>query len=155
VAAAPRRADIEATLDGGGYVVLVDDLDAAVVVSNRIAPEHLQLMVEDPAALAPQVRHAGAVFLGPLAPASLGDYVAGPSHVLPTAGTARFAGALTVADFQKALHVVEVTSEGFAAAAPHVAALATAEGLEEHARSVTLRLASLPAATEGRSGEAS
>jgi histidinol dehydrogenase len=145
VEAAPRRADIEATLDGGGYVVLVDDLEAAITVANRIAPEHLQLMVEDPAVLAAHVRHAGAVFLGPLAPASLGDYVAGPSHVLPTAGTARFAGALTVADFQKALHVVEVTPEGFAAAAPHVAALATAEGLEEHARSVTLRLDALSA----------
>jgi histidinol dehydrogenase len=143
VEAAPRRADIEATLDGGGYEVLVDTLEDALTVANRIAPEHLQLMVEDPAALVPLVRHAGAVFVGPLAPASLGDYVAGPSHVLPTAGTARFAGALTVADFQKALHVVEVSDEGFAAVAPHVAALATAEGLDEHARSVTLRLDAL------------
>jgi histidinol dehydrogenase len=121
-----------------------------MVVANRIAPEHLQLMVEDPAALVPLVRHAGAVFAGPLAPASLGDYVAGPSHVLPTAGTARFAGALTVADFQKPLHVVEVSEEGFLAAAPHVAALALAEGLDEHARSVTLRQAALADDGEGQ-----
>jgi histidinol dehydrogenase len=150
VDAAPRREDIEATLDGGGYAVVVDDLEAAMVVANRIAPEHLQLMVEDPAALVPLVRHAGAVFAGPLAPASLGDYVAGPSHVLPTAGTARFAGALTVADFQKPLHVVEVSEEGFLAAAPHVAALALAEGLDEHARSVTLRQAALADDGEGQ-----
>jgi len=143
VEAAPRRADIEATLDGGGYAVVVDDLAAAMTVANRIAPEHLQLMVEDPHALVPLVRHAGAVFCGPLAPASLGDYVAGPSHVLPTAGTARFSGALTVTDFQKPVHVVEVTQAGFEAAAPHVAALARAEGLDEHARSVTLRLDAL------------
>jgi histidinol dehydrogenase len=143
VEAAPRRADIEATLHGGGFTALVDDAEAALVVANRIAPEHLQLMVADPGPLVAQVRHAGAVFCGPLAPASLGDYIAGPSHVLPTAGTARFSGALTVADFQKPLHVVEVSPEGFAAAAPHVAALATAEGLDEHARSVTLRQAAL------------
>jgi histidinol dehydrogenase len=146
VEAAPRRADIEATLDGGGYAVVVDDLAAAMTVANRIAPEHLQLMVQDPAALVPLVRHAGAVFCGPLAPASLGDYIAGPSHVLPTAGTARFSGALTVSDFQKPVHMVEVTQAGFEAAAPHVAALATAEGLDEHARSVTLRLDALSSA---------
>ncbi|OWY63237.1 histidinol dehydrogenase, partial [cyanobacterium TDX16] len=150
VEAAPRRADIEATLDGGGYAVVVDDLASAMVVANRIAPEHLQLMVEDPAALVPLVRHAGAVFVGPLAPASLGDYVAGPSHVLPTAGTARFAGALTVADFQKPLHVVAVSEAGFLAAAPHVAALALAEGLDEHARSVTLRRAALAGDEDGQ-----
>lgn len=148
---APRRADIEATLDGGGYAVVVDDLEAAMVVANRIAPEHLQLMVEDPGALVPLVRHAGAVFCGPLAPASLGDYIAGPSHVLPTDGTARFAGALTVTDFQKPVHVVEVSTDGFAAAAPHVAALATAEGLDEHARSVVLRLEALERELDGRS----
>lgn len=139
VAAAPRRADIEATFDGGGYVALVDGPDEAVAVANRIAPEHLQLMVADADALLPAVRHAGAVFRGALSPASLGDYVAGPSHVLPTAGTARFSGALTVADFQKPLHVIEASAAGLAAAAPHVAALAHAEGLDEHARSVELR----------------
>lgn len=150
VAAAPRRTDIEATLDGGGYVVLVDDLQDAMAIANRIAPEHLQLMVEDPASLIPLVRNAGAVFAGALAPASLGDYVAGPSHVLPTAGSARFSGALTVADFQKPVHVIEVSDDGFRAAAPHVAALAQAEGLAEHARSVTLRQAALAEQEERR-----
>ena len=112
---------------------------APIEVANVIAPEHLQLMSADPESLLPLVRHAGAVFTGALAPASVGDYVAGPSHVLPTAGTARFAGALTVDDFQKRLHVVRLDEGAFAAAAPVVAALAEAEGLVAHADSVRLR----------------
>ncbi len=97
VEASPRRGDIESTFAEGGYVVLVDGPEQAVEVSNLIAPEHLELMTADPAALVPLVRHAGAVFCGPWAPASVGDYLAGPNHVLPTDGTARFASALTVA----------------------------------------------------------
>lgn len=139
VATAPRRADIEATLGEGGYTVLVDGPDAAAEVVNRIAPEHLEVMTADPEAVVSQVRHAGAVFVGPLAPASLGDYAAGPSHVLPTFGSARFAGALTVDDFQKAIHVVSVDEAGFARLAPVVEALALAEGLDAHARSVQIR----------------
>ena len=87
----------------------------------------------------PLVRHAGAVFLGPLSPASIGDYYAGPSHVLPTFGSARYAGALTPDDFTKAVHVVEVSADGFAAAADHVVALAEAEGLTAHADSIRVR----------------
>ena len=143
-ASSPRRSDIEATLAEGGYAVLVDSPSAAIAVANAIAPEHLQLMVAEPDALVPAVRHAGAVFCGALAPASLGDYYAGPSHVLPTDGTARFANPLTVRDFLKDLHLIRATPEGFARAAPIVATLATAEGLDAHARSVTQRL--------GRSG---
>ncbi len=93
VAGAPRRADIEANFERGGHLALVDGPEAAMVVANVIAPEHLQLMNDDPAALVSQVRNAGAVFCGPLAPASIGDYVAGPSHVLPTFGSARFSSA--------------------------------------------------------------
>jgi histidinol dehydrogenase len=111
-----------------------------MAVANLIAPEHLELLVADPEALVPLVRHAGAVFCGPWAPASIGDYVAGPSHVLPTYGSARFAGALTVDDFTKAVHVVDVDRAAFDRLAPHVEAIASAEGLEAHAESVRLRM---------------
>lgn len=139
VASAPRRADIESTLARGGYVALVDDPAQAVAVANLIAPEHLELLCADPRSLLPQVRHAGAVFCGPLSPASIGDYLAGPSHVLPTDGTARFASALTVSDFTKDVHVVTVSAEGFDAVADHVVAIADAEGLDAHAASIRLR----------------
>jgi histidinol dehydrogenase len=139
VAAAPRRDDIESTLRAGGYCVLVDDAEQAIAVANLVAPEHLQLLTADDESLLPLVRHAGAVFCGPLAPASLGDYFAGPSHVLPTFGSARFAGALTPADFSKPVHVITADRAGFEAAAPHVEALATAEGLHAHAESIRVR----------------
>ncbi len=141
VAASPRRADIEATLAHGGYAVVVDGPEAAMAVANRIAPEHLQLMVADPDVLVPMVHHAGAVFAGHSAPASVGDYLAGPSHVLPTWGSARFASALGVEDFQKRIHVVSLDGAGLARVAPHVAVLAEAEGLPAHAESVRLRTA--------------
>ncbi len=139
VAASPRRADIESTFAEGGYVVLVDGPEQALEVSNLIAPEHLELMTADPQALVPLVRHAGAVFCGPWSPASVGDYLAGPNHVLPTDGTARFASALTVRDFQKDLHVITLDADALARVAPHVASLATAEGLTAHADSVMRR----------------
>lgn len=135
----PRRAETMATLEADGWVCLVDGPAAAIEVANGVAPEHLQLMCADANALADDVRHAGAVFVGPWGPASIGDYVAGPSHVLPTAGTARFSGALTVDDFQKRMHVVEVSKEGFDEVRDAVAALATAEGLWAHAASVSER----------------
>jgi histidinol dehydrogenase len=140
VAANPRRSDIEATFSAGGHAVLVDDAASAVAVSNAIAPEHLELMVSDPESLLPLVRHAGAVFTGAWSPASLGDYVAGPSHVLPTFGTARFGEALTVADFQKHVHVVSASEDGLRTLGPHVMTLAQEEGLPAHAQSVGLRL---------------
>ncbi len=141
VAVAPRRADIEATFATGGHAVLCDSPEQAIAVSNTIAPEHLELITEDPQALVPLVRHAGAVFCGPWSPASVGDYLAGPSHVLPTDGTARFGSALTVSDFQKDVHVVTLSQSALAQAAPVVATIATAEGLAAHADSVLRRLA--------------
>jgi histidinol dehydrogenase len=108
-------------------------------VANAIAPEHLQLMTADPAALVPLVRNAGAVFCGPWSPASLGDYAAGPSHVLPTFGSARFAGALSVLDFLKQIHVVTADESGLARLGPVVTTLATAEGLPVHAASIDAR----------------
>lgn len=139
VAEAPRQADIRSTLDLSGISVICDSPDQALEVANFIAPEHLELQTEDPEALLPLVRHAGAVFCGAYAPASLGDYVAGPSHVLPTSGTARFASALTVSDFMKDVHVVSVDQAGFEAMGDHVIALAQAEGLDAHAASIRVR----------------
>lgn len=139
VAESPRRAEIESTLADGGYAVLVDGPEQAIEVANAIAPEHLELMCADPDSLLPLVRHAGAVFTGPFAPASVGDYLAGPSHVLPTYGSARFAGALRVDDFVKHVHVVSLDEGTLARVAPHVAAIAEAEGLAAHAESVRIR----------------
>ncbi len=120
--------------------MLVDGPEAAVAVANEVAPEHLELMVDDAVALLPLVRAAGAVFLGPWAPASVGDYVAGPNHVLPTARTARFASALRVDDFQVHIHAVELDYDGLAAIGPAAALIADAEGLGAHGQSIRLRL---------------
>lgn len=139
VEASPRRADIEATLLEGGRVVLCDGPEQAMEVANLIAPEHLELQVADPEALLPLVRHAGAVFTGGFAPASVGDYLAGPSHVLPTNGSARFSSALRVDDFVKHVHVVTLDAQTLARVGEHVAAIAAAEGLDAHARSVQRR----------------
>ena len=139
LADAPRRTEIESTLAVAGYSVLVDGPVQALAVADTIAPEHLQLMVADADRLADQVRHAGAVFCGPWSPASLGDYIAGPSHVLPTAGTARFSGALTVADFTKDVHIVTADREAIERLGPYVETLAVAEGLDAHAESIRLR----------------
>ena len=140
VAESPRRAEIESTLTDGGYAVVCDGPEQAMAVANAIAPEHLELITEDPEALLPLVRSAGAVFCGPWAPASVGDYVAGPSHVLPTFGSARFASALRVDDFVKHVHVVDLDKDALARVGPHVTALAEAEGLAAHALSVRLRV---------------
>jgi histidinol dehydrogenase len=135
----PRREHLEATLAEGGYAVVCDDAEQAMAISNAIAPEHLELLVDDAERLLPLVRHAGAVFCGPMAPASVGDYIAGPNHVLPTYGSARFAGALRVDDFLKHVHVVTVGSDGLAEVGDHVVALAHYEGLAAHADSIKLR----------------
>jgi histidinol dehydrogenase len=139
VAASPRRSHIESTLAEGGYAVVCDGPEQALAVANVIAPEHLELMTADPESLLPLVRNAGAVFCGPWAPASVGDYLAGPSHVLPTYGSARFSSALRVDDFVKHVHVVSLHGDALARVAPHVATLAEAEGLAAHAESVRLR----------------
>lgn len=136
---AARRDDIAATFSRSGHTVLVDGPQSAAEVVNFIAPEHLQVMTEAPEAVIDRVRNAGAIFRGPLAPASIGDYAAGPSHVLPTNGTARFAGALSVRDFTKPMHEIAVDAEGLATVGPHVAAIADAEGLDAHAQSIRLR----------------
>ena len=140
-AASPRRAEIESTLTRGGFSVLVDGPEQAMAVANAVAAEHLELLSADPESLVPLVRCAGAVFLGPWAPASLGDYAAGPNHVLPTARSARFGSALRVDDFCKFIHIVDVERGALEHLAPHVAALAHSEGLAAHADSVLIRTA--------------
>ena len=145
VAASPRRADLEATLASSGIACLVDTPTHAMAVANAVAPEHLQLMVADGEvdALLAQVRSAGAVFVGPWAPASLGDYIAGPNHVLPTNRTARFASALRADDFRTHIHAVRATPAAVQALGPSVVTLAETEGLPAHADSVRRRLDAL------------
>jgi histidinol dehydrogenase len=143
-AESPRRAEIESTLERGGYAVVVSGPEQAMEVSNIIAAEHLEIMTADPEALVGRVRAAGAVFTGLFAPASVGDYAAGPSHVLPTARSARFGSALRCDDFCRHIHVVSLDQGGLDRLAPHVAAIATAEGLGAHAESVWLRATARP-----------
>ena len=123
-----------------GAVILVRDLEEAAALTNRLAPEHLQLMVDDPRALLARIRHAGAAFLGRFCPEAVGDYVAGPNHVLPTGRTARFASGLSVFDFLKRTTWVEADAAALAAVGPAAVTLGEAEGLTAHARSVALRL---------------
>lgn len=139
VAESPRREEVEATMRSGGVTVLVDDAAAAMAVANWVAPEHLQLMNAGAELLVDQVRNAGAVFVGPWAPAPVGDYVAGVNHVLPTARTARFSSALRVDDFLKHIHVVSLGEAALAQLEPHVSTLAAVEGLDAHGRSVRMR----------------
>lgn len=136
----PRAPEIRSTFDAGGRLVLCRDATHAIEVANAAAAEHLQLMVADPAPLVAQVTNAGAVFSGYDTPVALGDYVAGPSHVLPTGGTARFASALRPADFLKSVHVVTASRDGLERMGPVAAAIARAEGLSAHALSIDVRL---------------
>jgi histidinol dehydrogenase len=137
----PRKAELAATMQHNGVCLLVDGPEAALAAANAVAPEHLELLVEDYEGLVAMVRVAGAVFCGLDAPASLGDYVLGPNHVLPTNRSARFSSALRADDFCKHIHVVEVRPEGFERLAPAVVTLASAEGLPAHADSIRLRRA--------------
>jgi len=140
VARSPRRAELEATLGSGGYAVLVDGPAEAMLVANVVAPEHLEILTAEAESLLPLVRSAGAVFLGPYAPASVGDYLAGPNHVLPTSRTARFASALRVDDFRTHIHAVSLDGDALSRLTPHVVAMAEAEGLAAHGESVRRRL---------------
>ncbi len=139
VARAERAREIEDSLTEFGAIVLVRDLHQAARLANDIAPEHLQLVVEDPMALLAEIDHAGAVFLGSLTPVPLGDYLAGPSHVLPTNGTARFASGLSVDDFVKKTSLICATRRGLDRLASDVIELAEAEGLPAHAEAVQRR----------------
>ncbi len=136
----PRRAVIEASLKGRGALIAVRDLDEACALVNRIAPEHLELSVENPQALLPKIRHAGAIFLGRFTSEALGDYCAGPNHVLPTSRTARFSSPLGVYDFQKRSSVIRVSREGALKLGKTAVELAAGEGLTAHAKSAEYRM---------------
>lgn len=140
LASVARRETVEQALSGQGAIALVDDLAHALAVADAFAPEHLELAVEDPESLLPKVRNAGAVFCGSFSPVALGDYVAGTNHVLPTAGTARFASPLRVADFLKSTAVISFDRRALADVGPALVAIARAEGLEAHARALEIRL---------------
>ncbi|HUS24720.1 MAG TPA: histidinol dehydrogenase [Candidatus Binatia bacterium] len=135
VDALPRAAIVRASLRGRGALIAVRDLDEAVQLSNRIAPEHLELAVAEPRKLLPKVRHAGAVFLGRHTPEAFGDYCAGPNHVLPTSRAARFSSPLGVYEFQKRTSLIECTPAGAAVLAGIAGTIADAEGLQAHAAS--------------------
>jgi histidinol dehydrogenase len=134
-----RRAVIEASLAARGALIETRDLDEACEVANRMAPEHLELSVEDPHALLPKLRHAGAIFLGRWSSEAIGDYCAGPNHVLPTSGTARFSSPLGVYDFQKRTSLIGVSRDGAARLGRIAAALAEGEGLPAHALAAAMR----------------
>ncbi|MCH8155233.1 MAG: histidinol dehydrogenase, partial [Proteobacteria bacterium] len=135
-----RAAIAGASWDAHGAVIEVADLDETPPLIDRLAPEHLQWAVAEPDALAARVRNAGAIFLGRHTPEALGDYLAGPNHVLPTARSARFSSGLSVLDFMKRSSLIACTPEGLKRLGPATIALARAEGLEAHALSVAIRL---------------
>jgi histidinol dehydrogenase len=136
-----KRADIvRQSLENHGAIVLTKDIDEAVNVANQVAPEHLELMVSNPWEVLPNVRHAGAVFLGSMSPETIGDYIAGPSHVLPTSGTARFSSALSVDTFVKKTSVIAYSQTALQRDAAKVITLAEQEGLGAHAASIRIRM---------------
>jgi len=135
----PRRDIIKTALENRGALIHVADLDEACTISNRIAPEHLELSVEDPQSLLPKLKHAGAIFMGRYTSESLGDYCAGPNHVLPTSGTARFSSPLGVYDFQKRSSLIQVSAQGAQKLGAIAATLAFGEGLQAHAQSALFR----------------
>jgi histidinol dehydrogenase len=140
LATLPRAAIAGASWRDNGMIILVRDWDEAATLVDRLAPEHLQIMTADPADMFGRIRHAGAAFLGAWCPEAVGDYVAGPNHVLPTGRTARFASGLSVFDFLKRTTWVAADAAALARVGPAAVALAEAEGLQAHARSIAVRL---------------
>ncbi len=135
-----RAGVITAALEGRGALIETRDLDEACEIANRIAPEHLELSVDEPQRWVEKIRHAGAVFMGRYASEALGDYCAGPNHVLPTARSARFCSPLGVYDFQKRTSLIQVSADGARQLGAIAAKLAAGEGLPAHARAAQLRL---------------
>jgi histidinol dehydrogenase len=140
LATLPRAATARASWQDFGAVILVASLDEAPALADRLAPEHLEIATENPDALAAKINDAGAIFVGRYTPEVIGDYVAGTNHVLPTARSARFASGLSVLDFLKRTSILKLGAGGLKALGPAAMALARAEGLEAHRRSVAIRL---------------
>ena len=135
----PREPIARASIEGSSKILLCDSLEEAIDAANRIAPEHLEICTDDPFAILSKIKNAGSIFLGKNAPEALGDYFAGPNHTLPTSGTARFSSPLGVDDFVKKSQFIYYTRDALAQVARPIAAFAREEGLEGHARSVTVR----------------
>jgi histidinol dehydrogenase len=136
----PRAAIVEKSLADYGAVIVADQMEEICALVNELAPEHLEIMARDEDLIAAQVRHAGAIFFGPYTPEAVGDYLAGPNHVLPTSGAARFSSALSVRDFIKRTSIIKYSARELQRTAPLIAALARSEGLEAHARSALMRM---------------
>nr|WP_321401417.1 histidinol dehydrogenase [uncultured Desulfobacter sp.] len=137
--ALPRKAIAEPAINNFGTILVVPDIDTAIELSNRLAPEHLEVIVESPFDYIDRIQNAGALFLGPYTPEPMGDYIAGPNHVLPTAGTARFSSALSVSHFTKKTSLIHYSKAAFEQEAEDVITLAQTEGLGAHANSVKIR----------------
>ena len=135
----PRKGLIQKSLENNGAMVLVNSINEAVELANEIAPEHLELCVEEPFSLVGNIKNAGAIFLGEYSPEPLGDYMAGPNHVLPTNGTARFYSPLSVNDFVKKSSIISYNKNALAKVWKDIAVFAEAEGLKAHANSVRIR----------------
>ena len=144
----PRAEIIAKSLTGRGALILTKDMEEACAISNRIAPEHLEVSSNDPHRWEPLLRHAGAIFLGAYTSESLGDYCAGPNHVLPTSGTARFSSPLGVYDFQKRSSLIEVSEAGAQTLGQIASVLAHGEGLQAHARAAEMRLKPSPKSSQ-------
>ncbi len=130
---------VKSQLNINGSIILTKNFEQAVEISNLIAPEHLEILVKNPQRLVKLVRSAGAVFLGPYSPTAVGDYVAGPSHVLPTAGTARFFSGLSVSDFIKSIHIISYSKKALEKVKDPLEKIAGIEGLSQHSDSVKVR----------------
>ena len=135
----PRLEICQESISKWGLIVLCDNLETCAKLSNRFAPEHLELLVEDPKELSKSIKNAGAIFMGPWSPEAIGDYLGGPNHTLPTSGTARFAGALGVETFMKNTSIIDFSREAFKANKNAVVHLANSEGLHSHAESIRIR----------------
>jgi histidinol dehydrogenase len=136
----PRREIAAKSWNDYGGIIVVRDWDEGAKLADRFAPEHLEIATADPKALLSKVRHAGAIFLGRHTPEAMGDYIAGPNHVLPTSRSARFSSGLSVLDFMKRTTILELDANAMAELGPEAITLAEAEGLEAHARSIAVRL---------------
>jgi len=125
--------------DNPGFIILTKNIEQAVDITNRIAPEHLEILVRNPQRLIKGIKNAGAIFLGPYSPTAIGDYVAGPSHVLPTGGTARFFSGLSVFDFMKTSHIIGYSRKALEKIKEPLEKIASIEGLDKHLDSVKVR----------------
>lgn len=140
LATLPRKDIAEASINDYGAIYLVDSLEEAIDVVNQLAPEHLEILTDEPMSLLGKIRHAGAIFLGPYSSEPVGDYFAGPNHVLPTNGTARFSSPLNVDDFTKKTSIISYSKESLMKNGKQITSLARLEGLEAHARAIDIRL---------------